>query len=433
MWRFRRRNYARAKRLIHRYTEDNINECKKLVVRYLPPMMTETEFRDHITPFPEHEYFYFCEPDWSLGPEATSRVHITFKNSNDIDTFISRFHGHVFVDSKGTEYKALVERSPFQGNVESKFIGKDSWVNTIDNEPHYQDFIARLKTEEEQIKHQSHNKIEFNFERKKMNRFQSTPLLEYLAEIERSRREYQKKWLEDKRLLREEEIKYYIQLRLANIFGGYQQLQFLQEIETAIEQNAVEVQQIIESHFRENFPVDQSKQRFVDALRHQNSSSRRKRKKRKNEIKFRIILKKTESAKKEEPITKQSENSEQLQNTKVDTALQVHADNTKNTARANANADAKIAELKPVATTDVVARKTCGPETGAIPKQKTQQSNSAGERRICKKGRFYKEKCNRQILTRETDDVKESTLDVVPAKKEGQPFRKVKRYSGHRY
>lgn len=73
----------------------------QVVVRRLPPTMTEEEFVEAITPLPEHDYFTFCPADNSLGPHAFTRAYINFKSAADIFTFRDKFDGYVFVDQKG--------------------------------------------------------------------------------------------------------------------------------------------------------------------------------------------------------------------------------------------------------------------------------------------------------------------------------------------
>ena len=73
----------------------------QVVVRRLPPTMTEEEFMEAIMPVPEHDYFTFCPADYSLGSNAFTRAYINFKSPSDIFTFRDKFDGYVFVDQKG--------------------------------------------------------------------------------------------------------------------------------------------------------------------------------------------------------------------------------------------------------------------------------------------------------------------------------------------
>lgn len=56
----------------------------KVVIRKLPPSLTQEAFIETISPLPELHDFYFVKADWSLGAEATSRAYLEFKNEEDV-------------------------------------------------------------------------------------------------------------------------------------------------------------------------------------------------------------------------------------------------------------------------------------------------------------------------------------------------------------
>ncbi|XP_054740242.1 regulator of nonsense transcripts 3B [Anastrepha obliqua] len=176
----------------------------KIVIRHLPPTMTEEEFLKQIDPLPPHDFYYFAAADWSLGYDATCRAYITMKNYDDVFLFRDRFDGYVFVDSKGAEYPAIVEFAPFQGQVKNKSRRVDNKVNTIEQESHYQQFLTKLEEDREAAKG-GECKLEFSLDRKKEEKITSTPLLQYLANKKEKRREEAKKRQEEKRRLREED------------------------------------------------------------------------------------------------------------------------------------------------------------------------------------------------------------------------------------
>ncbi|XP_028899425.2 regulator of nonsense transcripts 3B [Zeugodacus cucurbitae] len=176
----------------------------KIIIRHLPPTMTEEEFLKQIDPLPPHDFYYFAAPDWSLGYDATCRAYITMKNYDDVFLFRDRFDGYVFVDSKGAEYPAIVEFAPFQGLVKNKSRRVDSKVNTIEQEPHYQQFLTKLEEDREAAKG-SENKLEFSLDRKKEEKITSTPLLQYLANKKEKRREEAKRRQEEKRRQRDDD------------------------------------------------------------------------------------------------------------------------------------------------------------------------------------------------------------------------------------
>ncbi|EDW57033.1 regulator of nonsense transcripts 3B [Drosophila sechellia] len=187
--------------------KDKTNQVVKIVMRHLPPTMTEAQFLDQVGPLPENDSYYYCKADWSLGQEATCRAYIDM-SSKDIDEvlqFRDRFDGYVFVDHKGVEYMAIVEYAPFQCFLKNKARNDDSKVNTIESESHYQEFIKRLAQEREEASRVGDVKIDFNFERRTEENVKSTPLLQYLANKKEKRREEARKRNEEKRKHREEQ------------------------------------------------------------------------------------------------------------------------------------------------------------------------------------------------------------------------------------
>lgn len=111
--------------------------------------MTESQFIDQVSPLPEHDYFHFVKADMSLGQNAYSRAYINFTEQNDIFVFREKFDNYVFVDSKGTEFAAVVEFAPFQ-KLPKKRIGKrkDPKCGTIESDPYFINFLESLKNED---------------------------------------------------------------------------------------------------------------------------------------------------------------------------------------------------------------------------------------------------------------------------------------------
>lgn len=63
----------------------------QVIIRKLPPNMTEEEFIKSIDPIPDHDYLYFVPVDWTLGTEATSRAYIHFLNPEDVIMILSTY------------------------------------------------------------------------------------------------------------------------------------------------------------------------------------------------------------------------------------------------------------------------------------------------------------------------------------------------------
>lgn len=83
----------------------------KLVIRRLPPSMSEDEFLRQVSPLPEHDYLCFLEANTNLGAHSFSRAYINFIESDDMITFRERFDNYIFLDKDGHEYPAVVEQS----------------------------------------------------------------------------------------------------------------------------------------------------------------------------------------------------------------------------------------------------------------------------------------------------------------------------------
>ncbi|CAG9581562.1 unnamed protein product [Danaus chrysippus] len=185
----------------------------KIILRRLPPTMTEEAFLEQVSPIPEHDHFYFAKPDNSLGNNVYSRAYINFVNVDDIYLFRDKFDGYVFLDEKGVEYVGIVEYAPFQ-RIPKKKKKKDPKCGTIESDPIYQEFVENLSKEQET---DNQPKLEYSYPVNDNNdkKNQSTPLLEYLAarkqdkrgRDERRRRENDKRKMRIERKTKDATIK----------------------------------------------------------------------------------------------------------------------------------------------------------------------------------------------------------------------------------
>jgi regulator of nonsense transcripts 3 len=152
----------------------------QVVIRGLPPTMTQDTFIEQISPLPDNDYLYFVRADLSLGQFAFSRAYINFLNPEDIFIFTEKFDGYVFVDQKGNwqkkkkfffcfvflfclfvrfffffenemqynwflcagnEYSAMVEFAPFPKIPKRVCRKKDAKRGTIETDPDYLRFL----------------------------------------------------------------------------------------------------------------------------------------------------------------------------------------------------------------------------------------------------------------------------------------------------
>ncbi|GIY64769.1 regulator of nonsense transcripts 3A [Caerostris darwini] len=218
----------------------------KVVIRRLPPTMTEDQFLDQISPVPDHDYMYFAKADMRLGPHAFSRAVINFLIPEDIFLFKDKFDGYVFVDNKGkysvnnskqlklvvhfificvnynftgNEYPAVVEFAPFQKIPKKRNPKKrDAKCGTIENDPDYLKFLESLKNPDEVALPTAEVYLEEIESREKELKANngvpkvSTPLIEYLTALkkeqqkirEEKKEERKRKEMEKKRIREEE-------------------------------------------------------------------------------------------------------------------------------------------------------------------------------------------------------------------------------------
>ncbi|EDW01899.1 regulator of nonsense transcripts 3B [Drosophila grimshawi] len=190
-----------------RERREKSSQAIKIVIRHLPPTMTEEEFLQQVEPLPENDAYYYCQADWSLGQEATCRAYIdmSMKDMSEVLQFRDRFDGYVFVDARGVEYIAIVEYAPFQCFLKNKGRSQDYKMNTIEKEPHYQEYLQRMADEREEASRLCDTKIDFTFDQKSDEKVKSTPLLQYLANKKEKRREEARKRNEEKKKSREEQ------------------------------------------------------------------------------------------------------------------------------------------------------------------------------------------------------------------------------------
>lgn len=91
----------------------------KLVIRRLPPSMSEEDLLEQLSPLPEHDYFCFFEANTGLGPYSFSRAYINFMRPEDMDMFLQKFDNHTFSDRNGHEYAAVVEQAMWHKSPKS--------------------------------------------------------------------------------------------------------------------------------------------------------------------------------------------------------------------------------------------------------------------------------------------------------------------------
>ncbi|XP_017780880.1 PREDICTED: regulator of nonsense transcripts 3A [Nicrophorus vespilloides] len=176
----------------------------KVIIRRLPPGITQADFLNQVSPAPDYDYIYMVRGDMSLGENAFSRVYINFCNPEDVYLFKDKFDNYVFVDTKGHEYPAVVEYSSFQKVPKRRKARPDPKIASIEADPIYIEFLESLKEQPT-----NEEKPEFSYQPSTENKNDSTtPLLDFLKQRkmdrmrlrEEKREERRKKEIEKKKL-----------------------------------------------------------------------------------------------------------------------------------------------------------------------------------------------------------------------------------------
>ncbi|KAI5074417.1 hypothetical protein GOP47_0010378 [Adiantum capillus-veneris] len=117
----------------------------KVVVRHLPPGLSESAFMEQIASRFSSMYnmVSFCPGKSSIKGSSFSRAYIDFKHPEDVLDFYQGFNGHVFVNEKGTQFKALVEYAPNQ-RVPKLWIKKDPREGSIFQDQDYIKFTEQV-------------------------------------------------------------------------------------------------------------------------------------------------------------------------------------------------------------------------------------------------------------------------------------------------
>ncbi|GAY66063.1 hypothetical protein CUMW_245750 [Citrus unshiu] len=114
----------------------------KVVIRHLPPSLSQNDllalFRDHFND--RYNWFCFRPGKSSYKHQRYSRAYVELKKPADVFEFAELLNGHVFVNEKGAQFKAIVEYAPSQ-RVPKPFSRKDSREGTIFKDPDYLEFL----------------------------------------------------------------------------------------------------------------------------------------------------------------------------------------------------------------------------------------------------------------------------------------------------
>ncbi|XP_074264144.1 regulator of nonsense transcripts UPF3-like isoform X2 [Silene latifolia] len=158
----------------------------KVVIRHLPPTLSLSSFFDQIDARFSSRYNWssFSPGKSSYKNLKFARAYINFNKPEDVFEFSEFFGGHVFVNEKGTQYKAIVEYAPSQ-KVPKPIGKKDGREGTIHKDPEYLEFLERVSKPAENLP-----SADIQLERREAERagVQEAPIITPLMDFVRKRR-----------------------------------------------------------------------------------------------------------------------------------------------------------------------------------------------------------------------------------------------------
>ncbi|KAG2320471.1 hypothetical protein Bca4012_056486 [Brassica carinata] len=118
---------------------------RKVVVRHLPPSLSQSDLISQIDPRfgDRYNWVSFRPGKSSYKSQKYSRAYFGFKAPEDVYDFAAFFNGHVFVNEKGAQFKAIVEYAPSQ-RVPKPCDKKDPREGSITKDPDYLEFLKLI-------------------------------------------------------------------------------------------------------------------------------------------------------------------------------------------------------------------------------------------------------------------------------------------------
>ena len=123
----------------------------KVVLRLLPPTITEQEVLEVVPKEFEFDYSSFV-PGRRLAkpspenPNLNARMYFAFKEFQIASEFITKLHGKVLSDAKGTAYRIVAAFAPFQRTPRTWKQLKNPHEGTIESVDHFKNFINNQTT-----------------------------------------------------------------------------------------------------------------------------------------------------------------------------------------------------------------------------------------------------------------------------------------------
>lgn len=158
----------------------------KVVIRKLPPDLTEEKLLEALSDVPSYSYFYFTAGDPGLGVLSFSRAYFAFTDESSILPFRDKYDGLYLESESGAKYRAVVEFAPYQGIPKRQKRKPDARIATIEQDLDYQAFVEAAET---RMKPPSMAELSAYIDtigNTKVSGVQKTPLIDYLLKSGRS-------------------------------------------------------------------------------------------------------------------------------------------------------------------------------------------------------------------------------------------------------
>ncbi|KAG7025200.1 Regulator of nonsense transcripts UPF3 [Cucurbita argyrosperma subsp. argyrosperma] len=162
-------------------------ERTKVVIRHLPPSLPHSDLFHNIDDrfAGRYNWCYYRPGKTSQKDQRYARAYIDFTRPEDVFEFAEFFDGHVFVNEKGAQFKAVVEYAPSQ-RVPRSSTKKDGREGTIYKDPDYLEFLKLIAKPAEHLP-----SAEIQLERKEAEQSgaaKETPIVTPLMEFVRQKR-----------------------------------------------------------------------------------------------------------------------------------------------------------------------------------------------------------------------------------------------------
>lgn len=154
----------------------------KVVIRRLPPDLTEEKLLETLSDVPPYRFFYFVGGDPSLGILSSSRAYFAFTDEASILPFRDKYDGLYLESEKGTNYRAVVEFAPYQGIPKRQKRKPDSRIATVEQDSDYQAFLDASEVKPKPPTMMELSAYIDTVGANKVSKVQRTPLIDYLLE-----------------------------------------------------------------------------------------------------------------------------------------------------------------------------------------------------------------------------------------------------------